>query len=268
MTTKSSYIRQLLFNDNLAKKYPDRFMTLISSSIINNCKHKQKNNKEKRINKFLEIKEKYDKCFILNYKPVLKYTLFDYFKTKNIKPNDKLKIFKHLFQSIKIMHRYGFIHRDLHLKNIMCDKDMLKWYIIDYGAIYNDSFDKNKNDNKWNLPKNNYEFENMTLIWLFLDNPIWDFIQKENIVISKFKNIIKYIKNDERFENIQKYIPKNKSNIINDCIILICATLYYDLYMESLNSNNNDIINSSFFKKYYNLEQSNAQYFLNIIKNI
>ena len=72
ITTKSSYIRQLLFNEKIASKHPDRFMTLISSGIINDCQHKQQlpefiKNAPPKVQAYHKLRESWTKCYILSY---------------------------------------------------------------------------------------------------------------------------------------------------------------------------------------------------------
>lgn len=263
MTTKSPFIRQLIFNDTVAKLYPDRFMTLVSSSIINNCNYKHKLPEEVTLNrkKELKLRDFYEKCCILSYKPILKYTLNQV--RNKLSAKNKLKIFKYLLKSINILHHYGFIHGDLHGNNIMCDKTMTKWYIIDYGSIYHKSFIKNKSD-KFVA---NTNFENIHyLIWQFIDNPVYDYIEKHHIKLPDFKLIIKYIKDDERYTLIKKHLHKklktiNNKSILNESICEICAILYYDLYIDALGMTNTPI-----GKKYRNFKQPNETYLLNVVK--
>ena len=262
MTTKSPFIRQLIFNDMVAKLYPDRFMTLVSSSIINNCNYKHKLPKDvgPNIKKELKLRGLYEKCSVLSYKPILKYTLNQV--RNKLSAKNKLKIFKYLLKSINILHRHGFIHGDLHGNNIMCDKTMTKWYIIDYGAIYHKSFIKNTSD-KFIASTG---FENIQyLIWQFIDNPVYDYIEKHHIKLPDFKIIIKYIKDDERYIHIKKHLIKNlkiisNKSILNESICQVCAILYYDLYIDALGMTNTPI-----GKKYRNFKQPNEIYLLNVI---
>lgn len=267
MTTKSPFVRQLIFDEQVAKKYPHRFMTLISGSILNDCKHKQKlpsfvKNAPPKIKAYHKLRESWNKCSVLSYRPVLKYTLNE-IKDK-LSPKKKVEAFEYLKESVEIMQKHGFIHRDLHHGNIMCDKlsGKIKWYIIDYGAIYNSSFIKNTDDEI--MGTTSYDLN--SLIWTFIDNPVFEYIVKHDMQTPPFKKIIKCITTNDKFKNIKKYLPKKikKTDVMyNEYICLICAILYYDLYIDSIG-----MAETTVGKKYKNFKQPNCDYFLHIIKKL
>ena len=265
-TSESPYIRQILFNDMLAKKYPDRFMVLISSSIINDCNHKQhisKNffkNADVLVKNYYMDKEKQKKCYILNYRPVLKYTLGDLLENDLLTKKGTVKAFKYLKKSVEIINKNGFIHRDLHGYNIMCDEKMTKFYIIDYGYIYHKSFIKSIEDK---IMHEHYP-DIISLIWIFLENPVYKYMNANNIKNKvRYNDTIKYIKNDNRYNIIKTFIPKNvfkNKYYLIGFILCFCVILFYDLYIESIKMNNTDI-----GKEYINFKQSNEKLFFNAL---
>lgn len=269
LTTKSPYIRQLIFNEKIALKHPDRFMTLVSSGVINDCKHKQQlpdfvKNAPPKIQAYHKLRESWTKCFILSYKPILKYTLNDVLLKNWLTSSNKLKIFKYLKKSIEIMNKEGFYHRDIHYGNIMCDEKLENWYIIDYGAIYHESFIKNTDDKF--IGTFSKIIDIISLIWAFIENPIADYMIKHKIKWPPFKKFIKHITNDDRFLTIQKYLSKNIDTLFEkECITIICCLLFYDLYIDAIGMTNTPI-----GKKYkdYKQDNKNIKYFLNIIKNL
>jgi serine/threonine protein kinase len=293
LTTKSTFIRQIIFDENVAKFYPERFMTLVSTGIIYDCKFKQefpknfkKSSQQSCLSRDLDskiLKEKsgaYNKCFILSYRPVLKYT----FKKIYIKltPSEKLKIFKHLETSLSIMHKKGFCHRDIHMENIMCDSTRNHWYLIDYGLVSSDSFIKNLND------RQNFEYycflDILSLIQIFMENPVFDEILKqqekkqekqentrssENNTkknITEYEKALKLFKKDSRYKNIKSFLPKKTFNkqIKNLIIEILCCLTHYDLYISTFHRK---YINLKVAKDNINLIQPNRDYFLRLIKN-
>ena len=159
------------------------------------------------------------------------------------------------------MNKEGFYHRDIHSGNIMCDEKMKKWFIIDYGAIYHESFIKNTDDKFMGVINNDWDV--IFLIWYFIENPIGNYLEKHKIQYPPLNKFIKHITDDDRYITIKKYLP-NKKEIKNDCIALICCLLFYDLYIGALG-----MTNTSVGQKYKDYKQDtiNSKYYLNIIKN-
>jgi len=181
-----------------------------------------------------------------------------------ISPSNKLKIFKYLKKSVEIMNKEGFYHRDIHYGNIMCDEKLENWYIIDYGAIYNESFIKNTDDKF--IGTFSKIIDIISLIWVFIENPIADYMIKHKIIWPPYNKFIKHITNDDRFLTIQKYLPKNIDTLFEkECIVIICCLLFYDLYIDACG-----MINTPIGKKYkdYKQDNKNIKYFLNIIKKL
>ena len=266
ITTKASYIRQLIFNDAVAQHHPDRFMTLVSSGVINMCDHKQKlpnfmKGAKPAIKAHHKLRDSWNKCCVLSYKPVLAHTLRSV--ADKLSDDQKLVIFKHLKKSIEIMQKAGFKHRDIHHNNIMCDKTMKKWYIIDYGAIWHKSFIPNfdDGDNVMGIDGNDLSLP----IWFFLKNPVFDYVEEKMIKLPLYKTMIAHIMADKRYTIIKKYLPKIRKDtfLFKNCITQACALLFYDLYIEALGMSNTAI-----GKKYKDLQQPNKTYFLNIIKSL
>lgn len=234
---KIAYDRQIEFNDTIAKKYPNKFMTLKSHGIIEDCDHIQPipewaNAANK---KFWEQKNEEKSCSYLMYSPILTGTL-DSIHSKLLK-NKKLYLdaYKQLVESVNIMRKNGYEHRDLHSKNIMYKKNKSKyeWYIIDYGLINNKKYEQIKHDKnikKWNPG------DLLMLIDWFLNNPIGYVMFKNKIKYPPIKKYINKIKTfTEEYKEIKKYIPKTTNkNAINFAIPSITIILFYDLHMVAL----------------------------------
>jgi hypothetical protein len=207
-------------------------MTLVSSGIINNCSHVQELPKflKGTYRKAAEQRALYAKCCVLSYKPVLKYTLAS---IKNKLSNDqKINLCKCLFKSLDILHKHGYMHRDLHGGNIMCDETMQKWYIIDYGSIYKKTFVKNYLDKQIGFYDADSDF--FSIIYASLENPVFDHMSKHEMELPDFLILIKTIITDIRFKTIKTCFPHILRIKRNDLILVACIILCYDLYIDAL----------------------------------
>jgi hypothetical protein len=138
--TEDRFERQRRFN-TVAKKHPDRFLTLELSAIINDYDYDIFNidislvpaEQKERVKQL----QKSTQCSMLIYTPVLKYTL----ASVKHRLNDDLRksIYMHLKKSIDIMHKENWRSNDIHDGNIMCIdwQTPTSYYIIDYGEISN-----------------------------------------------------------------------------------------------------------------------------------
>ena len=263
MTTKSPFIRQIIFNDKVATHHTDRFLSLITSSVIDDCKHTQDIPKwvvgdKKKLAK-CQTRATYKKCCTLSYAPMLQYT-FKQLKS-SLGYKDKLIIFKYLLKSINIINIGGFFHNDIHSENIMCDSTMKKWYIIDYGAIYHKSFITNTED----YFKHMHAFsDKIQLVWAFIEDPISDHIIANDLDkdLPPYKQVVSVIKKDKMYTSIVKYIPAAPKHIQNLILVQVCACLHYDLYVRALCMDKTPI-----GRELMTFKQPNEAYFLKFIKN-
>lgn len=140
INTEDRFERQQRFN-TVAKKHPDRFLTLELSAIINDCDYSWFKpdislvpaEQKERIKQL----QKSTHCSMLIYTPVLRCTL----ASVKHRLNDDLRksIYNHLKKSIDIMHKENWRSNDIHDSNIMCMdwQNPITYYIIDYGEISN-----------------------------------------------------------------------------------------------------------------------------------
>lgn len=164
-----------------------------------------------------------------------------------------------IMNTIDLMHENGYYHRDINENNIMYKKNNnnYDWFIIDYETIYNKKYKANYLDIIIN--KKNYKNDKIAFIFSILNKPILDVIGK-NILWDNLDTIVKYIKKQKEFNNIKKYIPFkiNKSNELNEVIIIITIILHNNIFIESLG------INYLKYKK-YDIKQQNNKFLLNLI---
>ncbi len=239
LSFKSQYMRQIEFAE-LANKYPNNFLTLISSGIIENycgpikktVKRNKPNKNKKRNKECSDIKtiimtKKNDKKYcVLSYKPVLNYTLDDVFYDLNQK--EYYNMLRSIIITIDIMRNAGYKHNDIHLNNIMSNGS--KWYLIDYGLISNDKY-----------PKNNYDKEAATktdilsLLWCTIEDNVYNYITGNNIYVD-YGKFLQKCKKIIKKESLENYLPEtNNKYLLNRSIIMVITLLRFELYMKILN---------------------------------
>lgn len=238
LTTASNYIRQLKFND-LAKQYPDLFMTLVFSGVKEMCTHEQPigdHIDDVKIIRELTKKNELTQCCILSYVPVLDGT-WDSLRRSLTRPLSSKAYHSALHQLItacNVLRTYKYVHRDVHPRNIMYKKlprGKYMWYLIDYGTIGHKSFAVNDIDRK---TKNNAP-DIIGVVWTFSNNALGDYMSEHKIKYPPYKKFIKHIKKSDEYSDIKKYLPPTKNKIIlNECIALVTMIKHYNLYMDAL----------------------------------
>jgi hypothetical protein len=250
----SEYFRQINFNEKIAKKYPNKFMTLIKYDIIKNCdfKHQVLENIDYKKKERFMRKQSQLNCFYLLYEPVLDGTYKD-IKEEIINNEELLLDFLiQIIESINIYRKKGFIHTDVNMTNIMYKKyksTNYNWYIIDYGNItnikYPDSIlDKERIDNDPDY-KTYLVSDILSIIEKFcITSNIRN--HKINYTLKNYYKIINLF-DDDTNDKIIKYIPINEfsKNLILRYKIIIFKILYSKKYAE-----------------YYNIEYDNKKQLL------
>lgn len=236
MTTKSNYMRQIKFNE-LAKQYPEYFLTLVFSGVQESCNHKQPipKNCDKKCTAEVKKKNNLPQCYILSYIPVLDGT-YDSLQQSLNKPLSSKQFHSMLFQLItacNILKKYGYRHRDIHSKNIMykLDSNKYHWYLIDYGTIYHKSFITNRDDKTYdeNPP------DILSVLWAVINNRLKNYMWKNHILMPKFKQFIRHIQKSDKYTEIKPFLPATKNEIVlNECIALISLINHHDLYMDAM----------------------------------
>jgi serine/threonine protein kinase len=143
---KHSYYRQVDFDEKVAQKHKDKFMTLKQHGIINECQHKQaiphwaKGTHKKK----LIAKNGATECFFLLYEPVLSHTVHSMSKEIFASPKLWRKMCYQLVEQMNILKKSGFSHNDIHNRNVMYHKG--NFHIIDYGLVSHPNYPANKED--------------------------------------------------------------------------------------------------------------------------
>ena len=138
-----------LHNSNKAnKKSHIPFMEMISYLYTTDCNcEKIKPNMycNSKCKKNIDNLNSLTNCNIILYTPVLDDTMHNVLSIGKITEKQFAIMMHQIIYGIKLLHDRGYIHNDLHSKNIMCKNN--NWYIIDYGSILTIDYTKNKIDN-------------------------------------------------------------------------------------------------------------------------
>lgn len=231
-TTASNFIRQIKFNE-FAKKHPDKFLSLISYSVKEDCDFKQEipegftaSDKKKLI-----ARNKWPLCSMLFYTPILDVTYTNV--AHKLTDEQWVDCLMQTSKTIKIMAKAGYLHRDIHGGNLMAHNlggGKYQWYIIDYGFIWHESFKPNRCDE---ILKD-HEYDMIGLAFTIVRNKAYDYYVKHELKLEKNTDVVKRIKTHERFELISPLIPKIKNvKETGSLIILFAIILDYPLYMEA-----------------------------------
>lgn len=199
-TDLSDYERQIMFN-KFAKKYKDRFMTLLTHGVIDN----------------LHLQDSY----YLVYQPVLKDT-FTSIRSK-LTEKEQLQMFYTIIELIDKMRKHGWVHRDIHGKNIMRLSD--KWYIVDYGSV---------TMMKWSsdLSKKNSTDE----IKKYFVNDLYNFILKTFFFHppikrgSNFESIVEKMKKTDKYKTVEKLLIHEQNK--DDVIYLLFGYIFPDEFIK------------------------------------
>lgn len=222
-----TYPRQVAF-DLFARKYPDKFMTLVQHGVLKSCSHIQKLEPDapEHVKKDFHIQQKkfanVTTCFYLMYEPVLEGIL-DSIMHK-LTRHDYVDMVIQLIESINLLRKAGYHHFDIHGKNIMYrrsknHKRKYDWFIIDYGTIYHESWPKNKDD-KRNLVKGSLDLD-MALWNCFIYNPAAFYLIEKKVKFPKFETFFKRLMTSVPLAKNEAPNEKKERETINSLIPLI-----------------------------------------------
>ena len=200
--------------------------------------------------------------FIEKYKPTAK-------KIENIN--------KLINKKINILHKLGFLHQDLHKKNIMIHNNknkIINIYIIDFGFSV-----KINNLNKI-IFKNNYNYK-QDLLNYFIYKKYIDINSKiSNKLINKVKDIYQNIKNNEiknkelnyqydifNINFLAELIINNfiKNNICDSVDSVVHKKDFLKVLQESYNIKKYEFIKNVEYYKYFNIKYKNINQIMKII---
>jgi serine/threonine protein kinase len=204
LTTRSAFVRQQIFDQDIASKHPDRFLTLVFAGVKSQCDEKLDIPPEMKdwSREVADIKErnKWDKCAYLAYKPVLKKTLDQCIS--NMTMAEIKKSMRWVLESVKIMHAKGYTHGDIHANNIMTS-DEKTWYLIDYGIINHKKFLVRKD--KWPTP--NKDDDLIAVLQSYFHSPMWKYFHEKKAEFD-FDKLTKNVIKHPRFPLIKAMVNK------------------------------------------------------------
>ena len=208
--------REINFCRKVANKYPDYFINLIDFEIIDSCDHKQYNNL-KGLN--AERRDKIIKRNASSYCVKKIYTLIDTTlreiqHTLNIKQLYSFII--QMFYIFYILHKYKYIHGDVHDGNIGVIKTNKQYItifdmkiptfgyiykLIDFGLVLKRSDVEKQNMNEF---EHKYKIESSNIIYALARSDFWNYKLKKHLYIDWKQVYEKFTKTKEynQFKNI------------------------------------------------------------------
>jgi serine/threonine protein kinase len=208
--SEGRFEREQQFYD-FAKKYPERFLTLEASMIINNCKYDGFIPISYREKQRFKLLSESTQCAVLIYSPVLLNTLRE---VKYLMSDEQRKAtYTYLKQSIDYMHAAGWRYNDLSKNNIMCKdwRDPTSFYIIDYGDVLNIHDPTLTPENKTQLQTSD---DNVSLVSLFINKPEFNEMYEQKLVVPRhqvYHKCSKYYTSDDTERVIlEMYIHRYK----------------------------------------------------------
>ncbi len=278
--------REILFAD-FCKKHTDHFMVLKSWEIVDRCKHVQDKPEWKmdpRFAKNWKLRNKSPYCSKLLYEPVLDGTLLDVLMKKSIKIQHVISILAQVIYSINLLINEGYVHRDLHMNNIMFKKTTqktiklgsvdiktfgLQWYLIDYGLILHRTFiqswmDKVQQIQELDILTNEPYHDLTSFLFKFIGIPIWSLIEQKNM-FDKIPNDTKLagqIKKRQEFKDLKQYVPKVNARTADICTVLLFIINYPREYHELIG------FGDVKYKKYIRNYDHIKDIYCNIIKRL
>ena len=278
--SETKYYNQITF-DSIARRYPDRFLKLLFSGIINDCEFTQpvpKNIKhwDPYFRKDWYETQKSDICSVLIYTPVLTIKYYDLLKrlTKTMKINElynlKLEIFKYLLTSVRIINKAGYYHRDIHQSNIMYGGnlnkiDPTKFYLIDYGECYHDYFASSE---RGQMP---FICDELSLFWSMSDNPVAEYMHKNKVKFTPYDDSVMLLMKNKSYPLLKKHLPsivQENMYIIKGraglgILHAICLLVDYKIYCEAIGGI--EIFNNLKLEKW---KHPHAAYYLTVFKKL
>lgn len=257
----SEYYRQIEFDRDVAINYPNKFLVLKNHGLITDCTYEHpkykdvikklsENNNlhpraERALKRFIRKNSQRD-CYWLVYVPYLDGS---YNEIQTQIYNDDNLFLDFLYQvidSINIMKTNGYAQNDLNPNNIMYKKirNKYRWYIIDYGYVYNNKFPMTEMD--INLQKRDlFGMDLATLICFCVSPNLFKFMDQTNIKEDETvfaTNIV----NENIYEHIQIILNKFESKAHIIISIAICQILEPHTFLKCL------LVPKKVYKKYKN----------------
>lgn len=228
----NTYGRQLAFDRDVAQKHPDVFMTIQSVKIVKNAKHIQKTHIKTGFDeKVAEAVNARPHVFITNYLPVLDGIYSDV--SSSLTKQQELILIYQICRGIRAMQSAGYSHRDIHAKNIMykIDYDLpiddpyhYRWYIIDYGSVFHESFIKNDIDPYYDNHRQN---DIVSLVLMLVKSNLYTYATKHSIRIPKFYQLASKIKKHYIYKKVREFLPPSQQKgVVDDKTLVLILEIY------------------------------------------
>lgn len=245
--TKSNVWRELNFYVKIGYLYPEQFVNLIEYDFIDGCEHEQKYSFDlklfpKQIQNKFRSKESSKYC-IRKVFELVDGNLSDL--VGQLEPNQIYSLIVQIAYSIKLLHKYNYIHGDLHLGNIgwirtnknyiYLDKLKVKTFgyqfkLIDFGLVLSKSDIRTKREQK--TYDELFKVELGNLKYFLVDNKFWNWFKKNNLNYNP-TNLFNDIKKTDEFGVIKKFTTdKNDQVFLYDILFqqqyqkIVCGTHY------------------------------------------
>jgi len=278
---KSYTWRETEFAQTMNKLYPNVFMTLYDYKIDESCKHKQNFEGFDFKMKDLPIPQQnfYKKLWKSEYCSVKLWsyvdtTLHDVLNSwKEFKPDVFYDLFIQLMYIIYLMNKHGYLHRDLHTKNVGVIYTTKKYItilghkipthgmivqLLDYDLVLHKKYELNKNE-KMELANNSDLFPQLNMIINF--ETFVNAYKTQKIDLYEENNKLKMSKDDINL--LKCHIQHLKLSKNNESFLLL--SLYKILCYEKYER---QIVGNKFKKVYPPLLMMPLHVILFIISNI
>lgn len=241
----NTYGRQLAFDNDVAKKHPEIFMTIQSVKIVQNSKHIQKvptkPGFDERVSAAVNARPH---AFITNYLPILDGTYGSV--SELLTKQQELVLIHQIMKGIHAMQLAGYRHRDISARNIMhkinpefCTDEhkshpcRYQWYIIDYGSVYHPTFIKNEVDYYYERHRQN---DVVALVLMLVKNKLYSYASKNSIAIPKFYQLASKIKKHPIYNKLIPFIPVSQytGKCIDDKTLVLILEIYDNYVHASL----------------------------------
>ena len=210
--------REINFCKKVANKYPDYFINLIDYEIIDSCDHKQNANRDYNSK---DEEQTFTELYNSDYCVKKIYTVINTTLNKIIFKLDINQLYSliiQMFNIFNILHKYNYIHGDIHTGNIGVIETNEKYIkilgkkiptfgyiykLIDFGLVMNKSDVINKKE----LNEFKYQFttESKFLTRFLIDTKLWDYMRDKHIK-PKYHRDYAQFKKTEEYHIIKKLV--------------------------------------------------------------
>lgn len=206
--SRGLYKRLLYFNNDVAVKHPDKFMTLVAHGIIEKCDHTHNIPvwASGHFRQQLVAKNKLSGCIFLIYSPAYKSTLSEI----KLSEQEYYRCCYQIAEQLKIISDAGYIHRDIHKKNVMQGYDG-NFHVIDYDAVFNKNFSATPAYTR--IKRADNHDEHIDFLWyldeIVVDDTEWqEYLKKKRLSMPSLAVFKQRAQNSAYFQQLLKLMPK------------------------------------------------------------